>query len=197
NTQQSTLSALGQKRTFRIAIAVRFTPKSGHSSQNVVLSDVLRMALLSHFRISLVRRAPQSGNKLSPDLCSTAQKRKGMTYERARPAVAWCNVSSSHSIQPRSDTVAFALCKALPVATEAGGGTRHLRHQFGGELPHRQGEALTAGGVAHRWLASGQDRARHRHLRPARHYLADTSRGRSGLRWRADAAAVLLQGRQR
>src|SRR5262245_50087379 len=126
------------------------------------------MALLSHFRISLVRRAPQSG--INSRGISVLLLRKAMTYERARSAVPWCNVSSSHSIQPRSDTVASALRKALPVATEAGGGTRHLRHQFGGELPHRQGEALTAGGVADRWLASGQDRARHRHLRPARHY---------------------------
>src|SRR6516162_2986837 len=127
----------------------------------------------------LVRRIKNSSTKLlSHQSCKTGGGINSrqisvllkVTYERARSAVPWCNVSSSHSIQTRSDTVAFALRQALPVATEAGGWTRHLRHQFGGELPHRQGEALTAGGVAHCWLASGQDRARHRHLRLARHY---------------------------
>ena len=53
-----------------------------------------------------------SADKLSPDL-SAALLRKGMTYEHARPAVPWCNVPGSYAIQPRSDTVAFALRQAL------------------------------------------------------------------------------------
>src|SRR5262249_12686057 len=62
-------------------------PKSGHSSQNVVLSDVLRMALLSHFRISLVRRAP--------GLRAGLRARLGAARQSLSPG--WCLERRTHS----------------------------------------------------------------------------------------------------
>src|SRR4029450_12684352 len=95
-----------------------------------------------------------------------------------------------------------ALCAAvapsLPLSPVPERGPRRLRHELGGELALGRGEDRAAGWAAGGGRArSGSHDAGNRLLRPAGFYPAHRARDEAGLRRRADAAALLLQGRER
>ncbi len=105
--------------------------------------------------------------------------------------------SRANAVRRRLCAGCRALRAPLPLADRARRGAGGVRHQLGSQFAVGRRKAQLAGRTARGGYSCCPVDARHGRLRAAGCHRPDSPRRGGGLRRRVDAAAVLLQGRQR
>src|SRR5215467_3646579 len=169
--------------------------------------DAARRAVIARNRPAPATRAAPgnrlgligSGPERTPLSGPSANRYAGATggdYRDRRPAHHRRALPGRDPFRRRPGARSRALRPPVPLASVPERGTGHLRNELGGQLAVGRGEDRAAGPAGGGRARPRADDAGHRLLRVDGFGAPHRPRDEGRLWWRADAAALLLQGRE-